>query len=111
MSNNYTITEEEQEKIKLYTARALPNNPIDRGMPPDAIKAFFYKFLDPLFQVLNAHLGLIGSGITDALSEHDTSEIAHEYLINLIRDLQTQNAEQGTAITEHYAEVEKSIGP
>ena len=63
MSNDkYKITEEEQEKIKLYTARALPNNPTERGMPPLAIKAFFYKFLEPLFKVLNDKYSLIEAG-------------------------------------------------
>lgn len=63
MSNDkYKITEEEQEKIKLYTARSLPNNPTERGMSPAAIKAFFYKFLEPLFKVLNDKYSLIEAG-------------------------------------------------
>ena len=105
----YRITDEEQEKVKLYTAKALPDNPTERGMSPATIKKFFYKFLEPLFQVLNSHLGQIEGGITDALSEHDASEIAHDYILNLIRDLQVQNTEQGTAITEHYSGVEQAL--
>ena len=46
MDNKYKITEEEQAKVKLYTAASLPDNPGERGMPPKAIKAFFYKFLE-----------------------------------------------------------------
>lgn len=107
--DKYIITEEEQETVKLYTARSLPDNPTERGMLPATIKKFFYKFLEPLFQVLNLHLGQIEGGITDALSEHDASEDAHQFILNLISDLQRQNLEQGTAITEHYSVVEMAL--
>ncbi len=107
--DKYIITEEEQETVKLYTARSLPNNPSERGMKPDAIKVFFWKFLEPLFKVLNEHLGKIESGITNAVSEHDASKIAHEYILKLINDLQVQNVEQGTAITEHYNGVKQAL--
>lgn len=107
--DKYIITKEEQETVKLCTARSLPDSPSERGMPPLSIKTFFWKFLEPLFKALNAHLGQIEGGIVGAISEHDASEIAHEYILNLIRDLQEQNTELGTTITEHYSRVEQAI--
>ena len=107
--DKYIITEEEQETVKLYTARSLPDSPSERGMTPLSIKTFFWKFLEPLFKVLNEHLGKIESGITNAVSEHDVSEIAHEYIRKIIKDLQVQVTEQGTAISQHYTEVEAEL--
>ena len=107
--DKYIITEEEQEKIKLYTVRSMPDNPTERGMPPGTIKKFFYKFLEPLFQTLNKHLGEIESGMQDAVSEHDTDNASHDFLLRMISDLQTQIMEQGSTITEHYSDVEHTI--
>ena len=91
--DKYIITEEEQETVKLYTARSLPDSPSERGMTPLSIKTFFWKFLEPLFKVLNEHLGKIESGITNAVSEHDAGELAHEYIRKIIKDLQVQVTE------------------
>ena len=57
--SKYKITEEEQNTIKMYTAQYLPNNPSGRGMGPEAIKPFFYKYLDIFFNVLNSKYKLI----------------------------------------------------
>ena len=57
--SKYIITEDEQNKIKTYTAMSMPDNPSERGMSPSAIKYFFYKYLDVFFKVLNDKYGLI----------------------------------------------------
>ncbi len=51
--DKYRISDEEKNKIKTYTPRSLPNSPSEMGMGPDAIKAFFYKYLDVFIDILN----------------------------------------------------------
>lgn len=58
--SKYEITEDEQNLIRLYTTMKMPNSPSERGMGPEAIKAFFYKYLDAFFKVLNGKFDSIG---------------------------------------------------
>lgn len=102
------ITAEELSKVLLYTASALPDNPSERGMKPREIKAFFYKYISVLVDIINEKLGEVEGSRISGLKDHNLSESSHIDIRATLDDLATMDITLGNAIAgslkEHNAD-------
>lgn len=98
------ITAEELNKVLLYTASALPDNPSERGMKPREIKAFFYKYISILVDILNEKFNGAENSRTQGLSEHDADELSHNDIRNVLSTLIEKDTELGNLISSSLAE-------
>lgn len=92
------ISEEQVNKILLYTARSLPDRPGERGMRASEVKAYFYKFIPVLVEIINRVLSEVQDGVGDDIDAHDSDETAHASIRDLILDLQYEHTVLGDAI-------------
>ena len=98
------ITDEELEKILLYTAKVLPNAPSERGMTPSTIKTFFYKYIKVLVDIINRHFEGIETSKNVSMNEHNTSNNAHEDIRSYLQDLSDKDVELGNQIANQIKE-------
>lgn len=61
MSENFSLTEEEINKIILRSPYALPDSPAQKGLGAGQIKKYFYDFIVCMAEKLNVHLSDIAS--------------------------------------------------
>ncbi len=92
------ITVEEQNKILLYSASVLPDNPSERGFTPKAIKAFFYKYISVFIEILNEKLMGVEQSSVAGINEHNISASAHDDIRNVIEALIDKDIELGNEI-------------
>ena len=95
---NFQISEEQVNRILLYTAQTLPDRPSERGMRASDVKSYFYKFIPVLVKVINDVLSEIQGGVGADIGLHNTDEQAHTCILNLISDLQEEHSALGDAI-------------
>lgn len=99
--NKQKITAEELNKVLLYTAGALPDNPSERGMSPKAIKAFFYKYISVLIDIINNKFDGVETTRVSGINEHDINELAHNDIRAMLEDLIKKDAELGESISSN----------
>ena len=99
---NYTISDEELNKILLSSPLTLPDSPSSAGMSAGQIKKHFYKFIISLVKKINEKITGIMDGINGSVMAHDTSAISHVDMRNEISSLE--------ASTEALSEVDGALG-
>lgn len=92
------ISEEQVNKILLYTARSLPDRPGERGMRASEVKAYFYKFIPVLVEIINRVLSEVQDGVGDDIDAHDTDDNAHFDLREHISSLHDKDSELGDSV-------------
>lgn len=102
---NYQFTEEEINKILLSSPMVLPNNPSEHGLKGESIKSYFYSFIRKLMLLLNEHFVLIERGQAETILNHDTGDLSHEDIREIIRSLMSRDNELGNLIANHYSEI------
>lgn len=95
------ITAEELNKVLLYTAGALPDNPSERGMSPKAIKAFFYKYISVLVDIINNKFDGVETTRVSGINEHDINELAHNDIRAMLENLIKKDVELGESISSN----------
>lgn len=101
---NYQITEEELNKILLYSAQTLPDRPGEHGMKASEVKARFYGFIRFLVTAINRTLDNITSDSISDLEAHDNSDASHPNILNLLKDLQDADITLGNRLSAHNNE-------
>lgn len=97
--DKYIFSDEEINKILLSSPMVLPNSPSDHGLKGSGIKSFFYDYIRRLMLLINEHFNLIEKDKDSAFDE----------LGKIIEDLIQRDTELGSAVAEHYSEVEQAI--
>lgn len=96
------ITAEELNRVLLYTAGALPDNPSERGMSPKAIKTFFYKYISVLIDIINNKFNGVETTRVSGINEHDINELAHNDIRAMLEDLIERDVELGESISSNF---------
>ena len=111
----FQISEEQKNKIKLYTAASLPDRPGERGMRASEVKSYFYKFINVLIDAINAELLNVQSGVLSDIGDHDNDISSHSNILNYIYDLVERDNKLGNAIEEqlnaHNYTEDESVHP
>ena len=102
---DYRLSEEEINKILMSSPMVLPENPSQYGLKGNNIKSYFYDFIRKLMLLLNEHFVLVERDKAESILNHDTSEVAHSDIREIISDLQTRDTELGNMIANHYSEI------
>ena len=100
----YQITEEELNKILLYSAQTLPDRPGEHGMKASEVKARFYGFIRFLVSAINRTLDNITSDSISDLVAHNNSDASHPIILNLLKDLQDADITLGNRLSAHNNE-------
>lgn len=86
---NYTISDEELNRILLSSPLTLPDSPSNAGMSAGQIKKHFYKFIILLVKKINEKLADIYDGKDSSVSAHNTASDAHadiREILSLLED-------------------------
>ena len=100
---NFQISEEQVNRILLYTAQTLPDRPSERGMRASDVKSYFYKFIPVLIRAINEELANVQGGVLDDIGDHDNDISSHSNILNYIYDLVERDNELGNAIEEQLS--------
>lgn len=101
---NFQISEEQVNRILLYTAQTLPDRPSERGMRASDVKSYFYKFIPVLVKVINDVLSEIQCGVGTDIGLHNKDKQAHTWIHDLISELKEEHRAQGNAIVNQIEE-------
>lgn len=104
--NRYNFTEEEINKILLFSPMVLPNNPSEYGLKGDNIKSYFYSFIRKLMLLINEHFILIKNDKDTSILSHNESALSHSDIRQILSNLAERDTELGNAISNHYNQAE-----